>query len=348
MIQMFVFRRQVSSGGAEIASERLVKQLAAIVPEVRLIHSGSEWNGFVVKDGVGPGWVKLLIFAFYSNRLISSFEKEITLSMERGLKADMYRAGEGVHLAWMKRKGFLKSCLSFRLLHPVSIFLERISLAHAKFIVANSELVADEIRHYYPKYRDKVRLIENGYNPDRYYPVPVVGDDRVMCFVGNGWERKGLDVAIQIFSRLSQKWKLKVLGKGDQSRYIKLAAQLGCRDRIEFVGVVKDVEKYFAGARVLILPTKYDPFSNACLEAAACGCPVITTMSNGFCRLIDHGVNGYILDNGDQGDCAGWVESEQYADRESVAAFVREHTIAHETEKYRKLIEFLANPVSKN
>jgi UDP-glucose:(heptosyl)LPS alpha-1,3-glucosyltransferase len=45
------------------------------------------------------------------------------------------------------------------------------------------------------------------------------------------------------------------------------------------------------------LPTIYDPFSNACLEALACGLPVITTRANGFSEIIEDKVHGSIVDN---------------------------------------------------
>ena len=49
-----------------------------------------------------------------------------------------------------------------------------------------------------------------------------------------------------------------------------------------------------AAADVFLLPTIYDPFSNACLEALA-GLPVITTTANGFSEIIAHGVEGEAL-----------------------------------------------------
>jgi UDP-glucose:(heptosyl)LPS alpha-1,3-glucosyltransferase len=51
------------------------------------------------------------------------------------------------------------------------------------------------------------------------------------------------------------------------------------------------------------LPTIYDPFSNACLEALACGLPVITTPSNGFSEIIEDSVHGSIVDHA--GDLIG-------------------------------------------
>jgi UDP-glucose:(heptosyl)LPS alpha-1,3-glucosyltransferase len=45
------------------------------------------------------------------------------------------------------------------------------------------------------------------------------------------------------------------------------------------------------------LPTIYDPFSNACLEALASGLPVITTRSNGFSEILQDSVHGSIVEN---------------------------------------------------
>jgi UDP-glucose:(heptosyl)LPS alpha-1,3-glucosyltransferase len=55
----------------------------------------------------------------------------------------------------------------------------------------------------------------------------------------------------------------------------------------------------YVAADLFVLPTVYDPFSNACLEALSDGVPVITTSSNGFSEIIQSGVHGEILDRPD-------------------------------------------------
>jgi UDP-glucose:(heptosyl)LPS alpha-1,3-glucosyltransferase len=52
----------------------------------------------------------------------------------------------------------------------------------------------------------------------------------------------------------------------------------------------------YAASDIFLLPTIYDPFSNACLEALASGIPVITTRANGFSEVIENGVHGSIVD----------------------------------------------------
>ena len=52
-----------------------------------------------------------------------------------------------------------------------------------------------------------------------------------------------------------------------------------------------------AAADAFVLPTLYEPFSNACLEALAAGLPVITTEANGFAEIIEAGAEGEAVAN---------------------------------------------------
>ncbi len=69
--------------------------------------------------------------------------------------------------------------------------------------------------------------------------------------------------------------------------------------RAKFLGLVKDLPALYTAADVFILPTIYDPFSNACLEAVAAGLPVVTTSANGFSEILTPGVHGDIVQPGD-------------------------------------------------
>ena len=59
---------------------------------------------------------------------------------------------------------------------------------------------------------------------------------------------------------------------------------------------------------MLVAPTWYDPFSNACLEALAAGLPVITTPANGFSEIITPGVRGDITPAGNSHALAEAIE----------------------------------------
>jgi UDP-glucose:(heptosyl)LPS alpha-1,3-glucosyltransferase len=113
-------------------------------------------------------------------------------------------------------------------------------------------------------------------------------DEIVVLFAGSGWARKGLPYAIAAVDASGiPKMRLLVAGKGNQSRYRG--------QNVKFLGEVQDVPALYAAADIFLLPTIYDPFSNACLEAAAAGLPVITTGTNGFSEIIEDGRHGSII-----------------------------------------------------
>ena len=61
----------------------------------------------------------------------------------------------------------------------------------------------------------------------------------------------------------------------------------------------------YRAADIFLLPTVYDPFSNACLEALAAGLPVITTRANGCSEIMESGRHGTILDRPQDVDAIG-------------------------------------------
>src|SRR6185436_13579463 len=114
-------------------------------------------------------------------------------------------------------------------------------------------------------------------------------DEIAVLFAGSGWERKGLRFATAAVEAQDPNLKLLVAGRGDPEKFPASKAR--------FLGVVADMPSLYQVADIFLLPTVYDPFSNACLEALAAGLPVITSRANGFSEIIEPGRNGTILDD---------------------------------------------------
>ena len=64
---------------------------------------------------------------------------------------------------------------------------------------------------------------------------------------------------------------------------------------VRFLGPVTDMSPLYGAADMFLLPTIYDPFSNACLEAVSFGLPVITTGANGFAEIMRPGTHGEVI-----------------------------------------------------
>src|SRR5205823_7448441 len=114
-------------------------------------------------------------------------------------------------------------------------------------------------------------------------------DDVVVLFAGSGWERKGLRFAIEAVERQDAQMKFLVAGRGESRKFSS--------SRVQFLGVVREMPSLYHAADIFLLPTVYDPFSNACLEALAAGRPVITTRANGFSEIMENGRHGTIVDD---------------------------------------------------
>ena len=108
-----------------------------------------------------------------------------------------------------------------------------------------------------------------------------------LLFAGSGFERKGLDVALRALRALGESAALVVVGRGDPDRYLALARELGVGDRVVWLGVRSDIERWYAAADVLVLPTRYEPFGNVHLEALASGLPVVTSRLAGGAEVVD-------------------------------------------------------------
>ena len=136
--------------------------------------------------------------------------------------------------------------------------------------------------------------------------------DVVLSFVALGhYERKGLPLIMQALLELKDKappLKLLVVG-GEQDlirSYRKKAAAMGLSDnQAKFVGMQQDVRPFLWAADAFVLPSGYEVFSLAVLEAAAAGLPLIVTMINGVEEFVRDDVNGIVVECSTAGVRAG-------------------------------------------
>jgi UDP-glucose:(heptosyl)LPS alpha-1,3-glucosyltransferase len=176
-------------------------------------------------------------------------------------------------------------------------------------VIAASQMLVSEITDMYRYPADNIDVVRNGVPLDKFRFDPrlqeqsraklnLKQDQIAVLFVGSGWERKGLLFAIEALALCkNRKMRLLVAGRGDVRRYKTARLRFWREEPVHFLGEVADLAPVYAAADIFILPTIYDPFSNACLEALASGLPIITTRSNGFSEIIDEGVHGSIVDN---------------------------------------------------
>lgn len=306
---VFVRRGHSPTGGAEAYLKRLARGIIEAGHDVQLVATSdwpdAEWSfGSITRlrarSPIG--------FAGELEGMRAGFDCDVLFSLERVWSCDVYRAGDGVHRAWLDRRR------KFEL--PLKRFVRGLSRKHRDLlrleqslfvnrntggVIAASQMVKDEIIGLYGYPADKIDIVRNGVPLEEFQFDPELRektredlklkpDQMALLFAGSGWERKGLLFAIEAAALCGdRKIQLLVAGRGNRRLYKS--------KRVKFLGEVRDLVRVYAAADIFILPTIYDPFSNACLEALACGLPVITTRANGFSEIIENGVHGSIVDH---------------------------------------------------
>jgi UDP-glucose:(heptosyl)LPS alpha-1,3-glucosyltransferase len=328
-------------GGAERFVERALGGLLAEGAEVTLITRN--WEGAERREGYRQVLCNPPLKGLFAGRSARDrrFARcaqdemlgggyDITQSHERIPGCMIFRAGDGVHAAWLEHlrrvRGPLgRLGLALNPYHRYLLAAEREMFAHPNLraVICNSRLVRDEIAGYYGLAAAKLPVIYNGIDLQAFHPgladehrhalreqFAIPQGAPLFLFVGNGFERKGVPQLLRAFSRMQRRdaWLLVVGGDRKRAAAQRLARRLGIAERVRFAGAQKDVKPFYGAADAFALPTLYDPFPNAALEALACGLPLLVSTTCGTAELIAEGVNGFVRDALDESALAGALD----------------------------------------
>ena len=135
---------------------------------------------------------------------------------------------------------------------------------------------------------------------------------RLLLFVGRLERLKGVEIALRALALLRDRQhddvRLLILGEdsheGDESekdRLKAIAAELGVRDRVDFVGSVAhhELPYFYSAADVCVMPSYSESFGLVALEAQACGCPVVASGVSGLRSVVRDEVSGYLINEHD-------------------------------------------------
>ncbi len=339
-------------GGAERFIERAMTALAA--QDVELTLLARAWSGAVEASSgrrvircdpfyIGRVW-RDWSFARAVCAALKSHTFDLVQSHERIACCDIYRAGDGVHRQWLanrKRAAGLweRIALALNPYHLYTLAAEKrlFESPTLRAVICNSNMVKEEVRRHFGLAEAKLRVIYSGVDLAAFHPdlrriwrerkreeLGIADAAMVYLFVGSGFRRKGLPQLLRALTGVRDAY-LVVVGADKELPRMRAAAHASkLSGRVHFMGGQEDVRPWYGMADCFVLPTLYDPFPNAALEAMACGLPLITSLQCGAAELIESGVEGYVcrdpLDVVELARCLNLAAAPGQAERMGAAA----------------------------
>lgn len=132
------------------------------------------------------------------------------------------------------------------------------------------------------------------------------------AYVGTITQNKGLDTCLRALATTHNRHAtLSIVGSGPyQNELMQLAAHLGILERVNFVGPLHtvDVIRQLNQSTGLLIASRMDTSPNVVTEAHAIGLPVIGTRVGGIPEMIDHEVDGFLVECDDAATMASYMD----------------------------------------
>lgn len=182
--------------------------------------------------------------------------------------------------------------------------LEQLGLRTASAIIVTTSALLDHVTRYI--HADRVHLIPNSVNTQRFVPAPSLPGRRRLVFVGRVEPQKNLLSLIRAVSRISPAPELVVVGDGSQRQeLVGEAAQLGVHLDVRGVISYETVPGVLQTADAFVLPSLIEGHPKALLEAMSCGLPCVGLDVPGTRDVIAHGQTGILCPPTVEGLSAG-------------------------------------------
>lgn len=225
---------------------------------------------------------------------------------------------QSLHAAWLHRSRQFRKTLSLatikRRLNPLHPILLRLEAAHFRKraytkVIATTEQVRQDLHSYYDVPLGDIAIVPNGYSPTEFSPrireqlrkpmrqrLGLAENEVAILFAANELERKGYRVLLSAIRALARRdIKLLVVGRVSAGEVMRQAEREGLGQSVIPCGSTSNIAEFHAAADMFVLPTQYEAFCLAILEALGSGLPVITTAIPGAQDAVREGINGLLI-----------------------------------------------------
>lgn len=293
----------LAGGGMERALTSLANYFADQGHDVAIVNLFKTEVFFDLRDSIQLIWPEIdrskLHRMHYAMRLLPYLRREINrlkpdavLSFGEWINAYVILALAGTkHRLFISNRMGPQLKLGFPLDHA-----NRLLYRFATGVIAQTN-VAKEILRAKTGARN-ICVIPNAVKP---IDVPALNPQKRVVTVGRLSREKGHDILLQAFAQMNDsEWSLDIVGDGPVRGSLEARAkELGVARRVQFHGHLKHFQELMGNASIFVLPSYYEGFPNALVEAMSV--PLACISSNcvaGPSEIITHGVNGLLFSPG--------------------------------------------------
>lgn len=199
-----------------------------------------------------------------------------------------------------------------------------------------------------PNFVDSIRFRQT--DKGHFKKMLAPNGERILAHVSNFRKVKRVEDVVRVFERVHEviPSKLLMIGDGPERQSAEeLCRTLRICNDIRFLGKQEQMDEILSITDLFILPSQYESFGLAALEAMSCGVPVISTNAGGLPEINVQGKTGYLSDVGDVTDMA--KHAIEILKEDSTLERFKRHAIEHasnfEKEKIIPMYEDLYNQV---
>ena len=309
-------------GGAEGFAAEITERIA-VDPRFEIHVFANRWadsSGRIVFHHVPivrfPKFLTTPSFAWFAGRAIAAAGPfDLIHTHDRIFKADVYTMHGIPHRWWVREVRRKRMSLFDRALARVEDCL--VSNGSCRRFLAVSGLTRKIFLEEYPIDPARVTVVHPGIDASLCAKLDrercrreirgrfgIGPDEPLILFVSMNFAIKGLDYLMKGLGLLraespGKRFRLLVIGRGDEKAYGRLARELGLGDSVVFAGTVvrEKLPEFDLAGDLYAMLSRFDTFGMVVLEAMAAGLPVLISGSVGAGDIVREGENGFVVEN---------------------------------------------------
>lgn len=247
------------------------------------------------------------------------YMRSLTLMLREDNPNILISFGTGLNLStiliskWIKKPIIVSEHINHNLSDKTTI--EKLQLFFTRrFLYRVADVVTVLTQYDYEYYRKFLKNVIVMHNPILVEETKSNIERRNLVLAVGSYDSyyiKGFDRLIQLFPyEKSKDWTFAIAGKGDKRLLETLNTKQNHLNEVKLLGEVKNMKELYGNASVFALSSRTEGLPVALLEAMSHGCACISfNCISGPAEIIDHGINGYLVEDGDlEGFKLGLIE----------------------------------------